>query len=157
MSLAALWSSVLLIIVLDGLVSCVQVDLENHHYRSFQGFVCLMQVSTRSEDFIVDTLALRSYISPCLKDIFADARIKKVFHYTAWSSLFSFHVFPSSIRSMTTKLWKVYFLRTVVLSLECRWCMGQIVILCGCRGTLAYTSATCLIPARSVVVHNLTE
>jgi len=81
MPLAALGNSALLTIALDGLACCcVQVDLENHNYRSFQGFVCLMQISTRSEDFIVDTLALRSHISPCLKDIFADVRIRKVFH-----------------------------------------------------------------------------
>lgn len=28
------------------------IDLEAHQYRSFSGFVCLMQVSTRDEDFI---------------------------------------------------------------------------------------------------------
>ncbi|KAG0578426.1 hypothetical protein KC19_4G021800 [Ceratodon purpureus] len=58
----------------------IAVDLENHQYRSFQGFVCLMQISTRSEDFIVDTLALRSHMSSCLKDIFADSKIRKVMH-----------------------------------------------------------------------------
>lgn len=57
----------------------VQVDLEHHHYRSFQGFVCLMQISTRSEDFIVDTLALRGNVGPCLKEIFADPSIRKVY------------------------------------------------------------------------------
>ncbi|CAM6101531.1 unnamed protein product [Calypogeia fissa] len=56
------------------------IDLENHHYRSYQGFVCLMQVSTRKEDFIVDTLDLRSQIGPCLGDIFADPTIRKVMH-----------------------------------------------------------------------------
>lgn len=58
----------------------IAVDLENHNYRSFQGFVCLMQVSTRSEDFIVDALALRSHMGPSLKDLFADANVKKVMH-----------------------------------------------------------------------------
>ncbi|KAJ7524753.1 hypothetical protein O6H91_17G019500 [Diphasiastrum complanatum] len=55
----------------------IAVDLENHHYRSFQGFVCLMQISTRTEDFIIDTLALRSHIGPCLRDIFASPSICK--------------------------------------------------------------------------------
>ena len=40
----------------------VAVDLEHHSHRSFQGFTCLMQLSTRSEDFVVDTIALRSEI-----------------------------------------------------------------------------------------------
>ncbi|KAH9532879.1 hypothetical protein CY35_18G022400 [Sphagnum magellanicum] len=55
----------------------IAVDLEHHHYRSFQGFICVMQVSTRLEDFIVDTLELRTHIGPCLADIFASSSIKK--------------------------------------------------------------------------------
>ena len=31
----------------------IAVDLEDHHYRSFMGFTCLMQISTRKEDFLV--------------------------------------------------------------------------------------------------------
>ncbi len=38
----------------------IAVDLEQHFMRSYQGFICLMQISTRTEDFLVDTLALRS-------------------------------------------------------------------------------------------------
>ncbi|KAG6332085.1 hypothetical protein ID866_7003 [Astraeus odoratus] len=32
------------------------VDLEHHSYRSYRGFLALMQVSTRQEDFVVDLL-----------------------------------------------------------------------------------------------------
>ncbi|XP_028849800.1 exosome complex component 10 [Denticeps clupeoides] len=55
------------------------VDLEHHSYRSFLGITCLMQISTRDEDFIVDTLVLRSemYI---LNETFTDPNIVKVFH-----------------------------------------------------------------------------
>uniref|UniRef100_A0A672RAU3 Exosome complex component 10 n=1 Tax=Sinocyclocheilus grahami TaxID=75366 RepID=A0A672RAU3_SINGR len=55
------------------------VDLEHHSYRSFLGITCLMQISTREEDFIIDTLELRSemYI---LNEIFTDPAIVKVFH-----------------------------------------------------------------------------
>lgn len=55
----------------------VAVDLENHRYRSFNGFVCLMQVSTRHEDFIVDTLLLREELEE-LNEIFTDPNIIKV-------------------------------------------------------------------------------
>ena len=48
------------------------VDLENHSLHSYQGFLCLMQISTRTEDFIVDCLALRREIGPALGGIFAD-------------------------------------------------------------------------------------
>ncbi|XP_041129731.1 exosome component 10-like [Polyodon spathula] len=55
------------------------VDLEHHSYRSFLGLTCLMQISTRDEDFIIDTLELRSemYI---LNETFTDPSIVKVFH-----------------------------------------------------------------------------
>ncbi|XP_067826748.1 exosome component 10 [Heptranchias perlo] len=55
------------------------VDLEHHSYRSFLGLTCLMQISTREEDFVIDTLELRSemYI---LNEVFTDPSIVKVFH-----------------------------------------------------------------------------
>ncbi|KAJ0695385.1 putative 3'-5' exonuclease domain, ribonuclease H-like superfamily [Helianthus annuus] len=43
------------------------VDLEYNQYRSFQGLTCLMQISIRTEDFIVDTLKLRVQIGPYLR------------------------------------------------------------------------------------------
>uniref|UniRef100_A0A9J8D6A7 Exosome complex component 10 n=1 Tax=Cyprinus carpio carpio TaxID=630221 RepID=A0A9J8D6A7_CYPCA len=60
-------------------VSEFAVDLEHHSYRSFLGITCLMQISTREEDFIIDTLELRSemYI---LNETFTDPAIVKVFH-----------------------------------------------------------------------------
>ncbi|GAQ85964.1 hypothetical protein KFL_002630080 [Klebsormidium nitens] len=58
----------------------VACDLEAHHYRSFQGFVCLMQLSTRTEDFVVDAIALREHIGPALGPVFADSSILKVLH-----------------------------------------------------------------------------
>ncbi|XP_006145397.1 exosome component 10 isoform X1 [Tupaia chinensis] len=65
----------------EKLLSCREfaVDLEHHSYRSFLGLTCLMQISTRTEDFIIDTLELRSdmYI---LNESFTDPAIVKVFH-----------------------------------------------------------------------------
>ncbi|XP_057686565.1 exosome component 10 isoform X2 [Corythoichthys intestinalis] len=60
-------------------VSEFAVDLEHHSYRSFLGVTCLMQISTREEDFIIDTLELRSemYI---LNEAFTNPSIVKVFH-----------------------------------------------------------------------------
>lgn len=55
----------------------IAVDLEHHSYRSFQGFVCLMQVSTRDEDFVVDTLELRDKLW-MLNQSFTDPNIVKV-------------------------------------------------------------------------------
>ncbi|KAE9465751.1 hypothetical protein C3L33_02358, partial [Rhododendron williamsianum] len=56
------------------------VDLEHNHYRSFQGLTCLMQISTRTEDFVVDTLKLRIHIGPYLREVFKDPAKKKVMH-----------------------------------------------------------------------------
>ncbi|KAM7278354.1 hypothetical protein ACFE04_005488 [Oxalis oulophora] len=56
------------------------VDLEHNQYRSFQGLTCLMQISTRTEDFIVDTFKLRVHIGPYLREVFKDPTKKKVMH-----------------------------------------------------------------------------
>ena len=51
--------------------------IQNHSYRSFQGFVCLMQISTRNDDYIIDTLALRSKMH-ILNNSFTNPNIVKV-------------------------------------------------------------------------------
>ncbi|KAK8962625.1 hypothetical protein KSP40_PGU016614 [Platanthera guangdongensis] len=56
------------------------VDLEHNNYRSFLGLTCLMQISTRMEDFIVDTFKLRVHIGPYLREHFKDPLKKKVMH-----------------------------------------------------------------------------
>ena len=55
----------------------IAVDLEHHSYRSYYGFLCLMQISTREEDFIVDTLQLRDELEE-LNEVFTDPNITKV-------------------------------------------------------------------------------
>ena len=55
------------------------IDLEHHHYRSFQGFLCLMQISTRDEDFLIDTIALRNELH-VLNEYFTDPERVKVLH-----------------------------------------------------------------------------
>jgi exosome complex exonuclease RRP6 len=60
--------------------SDIAVDLEHHDYRSYHGFVCLMQISTRKQDWIVDTLELREELI-ALNEVFTDPKIVKVIHY----------------------------------------------------------------------------
>ena len=55
------------------------IDLEHHHYRSFQGFLCLMQISTRDEDFLIDTITLRNNLH-VLNNYFTDPERVKVLH-----------------------------------------------------------------------------
>uniref|UniRef100_S4R5X1 3'-5' exonuclease domain-containing protein n=1 Tax=Petromyzon marinus TaxID=7757 RepID=S4R5X1_PETMA len=51
----------------------------HHSYRSFLGITCLMQISTRKEDFIIDTLMLRDDLH-ILNEAFTNPNIVKVFH-----------------------------------------------------------------------------
>lgn len=48
-----------------------------HSYRTYQGFTCLMQVSTRNADYIIDTLELRDKMQ-VLNEIFTDPAVVKV-------------------------------------------------------------------------------
>jgi exosome complex exonuclease RRP6 len=66
----------------------IAVDLEAHSYRSFLGFVCLMQLTVRwpasdhtiCKDILIDTLALRQSIGPKLLPIFVNPDICKIMH-----------------------------------------------------------------------------
>ncbi|KIM28466.1 hypothetical protein M408DRAFT_308391 [Serendipita vermifera MAFF 305830] len=59
----------------------IAIDLEHHSYRSYYGFVCLMQISTRSEDFVVDCLVpeIRAGLE-ALNEVFTDPTKLKVLH-----------------------------------------------------------------------------
>ncbi|KAL9933666.1 hypothetical protein V8E36_007324 [Tilletia maclaganii] len=59
----------------------IAVDLEHTSYRSYMGLTCLMQVSTRWGDWIVDTLsdAVREH-AEILNQSFADPKKIKVLH-----------------------------------------------------------------------------
>ncbi|KAG6193435.1 hypothetical protein E4U27_007760 [Claviceps purpurea] len=58
----------------------IAVDLEHHDFRTYTGLVCLMQVSTRDKDWIVDTLQPWRHELQILNEVFADPHIIKVFH-----------------------------------------------------------------------------
>uniref|UniRef100_A0A2K5XRP5 Exosome complex component 10 n=1 Tax=Mandrillus leucophaeus TaxID=9568 RepID=A0A2K5XRP5_MANLE len=61
-------------------IRCLVIfKVESYSFGSFLGLTCLMQISTRTEDFIIDTLELRSdmYI---LNESLTDPAIVKVFH-----------------------------------------------------------------------------
>lgn len=55
----------------------IAVDLEHHSYRSYAGFLCLMQISDRHEDWIIDLLAIRDEVE-ALNEVFTDPAIIKV-------------------------------------------------------------------------------
>ena len=53
----------------------VAVDLEHHGLRSYLGLTCLLQLSSRTRDFLVDALALRSELGAALGPLFADPEV----------------------------------------------------------------------------------
>jgi exosome complex exonuclease RRP6 len=55
----------------------IAIDLEYHSYRTYSGFVCLMQISTREEDWIVDPFELRDELED-LNEVFTNPNIVKV-------------------------------------------------------------------------------
>eukprot|EP00835_Amoeboradix_gromovi_P002120 NODE_113_length_19319_cov_0.247815.p3 type:complete len:625 gc:universal NODE_113_length_19319_cov_0.247815:14390-12516(-) len=57
----------------------IAIDLEHHNERSYLGITCLMQISTRTSDFIIDTIALSNDLQP-LNQFFTDPNITKVLH-----------------------------------------------------------------------------
>ncbi|KAF5404764.1 Exosome complex exonuclease rrp6 [Paragonimus heterotremus] len=57
----------------------VAVDLEHHSHRTYLGITCLVQLSTRDGDYIIDALALRDHLYK-LNEIFTNPRVIKVFH-----------------------------------------------------------------------------
>ena len=58
----------------------IAIDLEHHDTYSFVGIVCLMQISTREKDWIVDTLKPWREDLEILNLVFANPNILKVFH-----------------------------------------------------------------------------
>ena len=56
----------------------IAVDIESNGFYVYHEKVCLLQLSTRKEDFIIDPISVED-LSP-LKRIFADPATEKVFH-----------------------------------------------------------------------------
>ncbi len=56
----------------------IAVDLEHHDTRSYIGLVSLMQISTRDQDWVVDTLKPWRDQLQVLNEVFADPKILKV-------------------------------------------------------------------------------
>ncbi|KEF62582.1 uncharacterized protein A1O9_00555 [Exophiala aquamarina CBS 119918] len=57
----------------------IAIDLEHHDQHSYIGIVCLMQISTRDKDWIIDTLKPWRQSLQMLNEVFADPKILKVF------------------------------------------------------------------------------
>ena len=68
-------------LMIKTLQNCKEIalHLQEHTHRSFSGFTCIMQISTRDKDFIIDTIVLWKNMHK-LQVVTADPKILKVFH-----------------------------------------------------------------------------
>ncbi|KAH9405363.1 Exosome component 10, partial [Tyrophagus putrescentiae] len=57
----------------------IAVDVEHHSFRTYQGFTCLIQISTSDDDYVIDVFPLWSDME-LLNEVFTDPAILKVFH-----------------------------------------------------------------------------
>ncbi|CAD8198704.1 unnamed protein product [Paramecium pentaurelia] len=58
----------------------IAVDLEHNHQISYLGITCLIQLSTRTQDYIIDPFPLWKQLGEMLSVVFTNPRIVKVFH-----------------------------------------------------------------------------
>lgn len=56
----------------------VAIDVEHHSMRTYYGITCLVQVSSRDQDYIIDTIALRDL--EIFNEVLTDPKIVKVLH-----------------------------------------------------------------------------
>ncbi|XP_022211648.2 exosome component 10 [Drosophila obscura] len=57
----------------------IAIDVEHHSYRTFMGITCLVQMSTRTKDYIFDSLALREEMH-VLNLVLTDPKKLKILH-----------------------------------------------------------------------------
>eukprot|EP00388_Colpodella_angusta_P024297 GDKJ01063517.1.p1 GENE.GDKJ01063517.1~~GDKJ01063517.1.p1 ORF type:complete len:659 (-),score=156.45 GDKJ01063517.1:54-2030(-) len=58
----------------------VAIDVEHHSIKSFKGFTCLIQLSTRSNDYLIDPFNMFHCLGKHFNQITTDPKILKVFH-----------------------------------------------------------------------------
>ena len=61
-----------------GGVSAIGVDTEANSFYVYREHTCLVQISTRGDDYLVDPLALPDLAS--LRSVFADSSVLKIYH-----------------------------------------------------------------------------
>ncbi|KAF2350435.1 3'-5' exonuclease domain [Trinorchestia longiramus] len=70
-----------LLAAIEELKQCshIAVDVEHHAFRSYLGLTSLVQVSSRTKDYIIDPIKLRGRLSR-LNEVFTHPKITKVLH-----------------------------------------------------------------------------
>jgi exosome complex exonuclease RRP6 len=68
----------------QSLSTCSFVPFQHHSYRSFLGLTCLIQISTRKQDFLLDSIALREHLH-LLNSVFSNPKIVKAYNFPSQS------------------------------------------------------------------------
>ena len=76
----------------------IAVDTEANSLFAYQEQVCLIQISTKQADYIIDTLALKDF-SP-LGEIFQNPSIEKIFHASEYDILIMHEEFGFEFRNL---------------------------------------------------------
>ena len=92
----------------------IAIDLEHHDEHSYFGIVCLMQISTRSKDWLVDTLKPWRHDLQILNEVFANSNILKVSN-VAWDGKTELTI------SGVPRRYYGYHLASAGSRLVCRW------------------------------------
>lgn len=71
-----------LIAVAETLQGCTELafDCEMHHFRSYHGLTCLLQISANNINYLIDTIALWNHVGTILRPLFANPTILKIGH-----------------------------------------------------------------------------
>jgi len=83
----------------------IAVDTESNGLHAYQEQVCLIQVSTKGTDYLIDPLTLDT-IEP-LREVFVDPRIEKIFHAAEYDLICLKRDFNFEISNLFDTRWAV--------------------------------------------------
>lgn len=86
----------------------VAFDLEHHSFSSYRGFTCLIQISTRDKDYLLDPFPIFEHLH-LLNEVTANPGILKIFH-GAESDIIWLQVSPRNTLQRTQLLLFVFCL-----------------------------------------------
>lgn len=76
----------------------IAVDTESNNMYAYHGQVCLIQLSTRSQDYIIDPLTIDNM--QALGDVFYDKSIEKIFHAAEYDLICMQRDFDFEVRNL---------------------------------------------------------
>lgn len=97
------------------------IDLEANSLYAYREQVCLIQISTSTQDFIVDPLAGFDFSE--LGELLADERVEKVFHASEYDLILLMREFGWGIKNLFDTMWAARLLGYNNMGLA--WFLGE--------------------------------